>query len=239
MTPPDEAKRAVGYAAVDRFVRDGACIGLGTGTTAHWAIERVGQRIAQGERIVAVATSVATETLCRKLEVPLAALGARTIEVAIDGADEVAEDWALTKGGGGAMFREKAVALLARTFVVIVTPDKLVPTLGAFPTPVEVVPFSVDVVAAAIVAAHPGARIRRRGADTPYVTDNGNAILDCAFGPIADPVALDASLRAIHGVVATGLFAPALTDIVLIADPTGIRELARGARSKQDPPMDG
>jgi ribose 5-phosphate isomerase A len=227
MTPADEAKRAVGYAAVDRFVRDGTCVGLGTGTTAHWAIERVGQRIAQGERIVAVATSSATETLCVKLEVPLVTLGAREIDVAIDGADEVAPDWALTKGGGGAMFREKAVALATRAFVVIVTPEKLVETLGAFPTPVEVVPFSVGVVAAAIEASYPGARIRRRGADTPYVTDNANAILDCAFGPIEDPVALDASLRDIHGVVATGLFAPSLTDVVLIADPTGIRELIR------------
>ncbi len=226
MPPADEAKRAVGYAAVDRFVRDGSCIGLGTGTTAHWAIERVGQRIAQGERIVAVATSAATETLCRKLDVPLIALGAREIDVAIDGADEVAPDWALTKGGGGAMFREKAVALTAGTFVVIVTPDKLVEMLGAFPTPVEVVPFSVDVVAAAIEASYPGARIRRRGADTPYVTDNGNAILDCAFGPIGDPVALDASLRALHGVVATGLFAATLTDVVLVADPAGVRELS-------------
>jgi ribose 5-phosphate isomerase A len=227
MTPADEAKRAVGYAAVDRFVRDGTCVGLGTGTTAHWAIERVGQRIAQGERIVAVATSSATETLCVKLEVPLVTLGAREIDVAIDGADEVAPDWALTKGGGGAMFREKAVALATRAFVVIVTPEKLVETLGAFPTPVEVVPFSIGVVAAAIEASYPGARIRRRGADSPYVTDNGNAILDCAFGPIEDPVALDASLRDIHGVVATGLFAPSLTDVVLIADPTGIRELIR------------
>jgi ribose 5-phosphate isomerase A len=157
----------------------------------------------------------------------LVTLGAREIDVAIDGADEVAPDWALTKGGGGAMFREKAVALATRAFVVIVTPEKLVETLGAFPTPVEVVPFSVGVVAAAIEASYPGARIRRRGADTPYVTDNGNAILDCAFGPIEDPVALDASLRDIHGVVATGLFAPSLTDVVLIADPTGIRELIR------------
>src|ERR1700685_2374731 len=99
MTRADEAKRAVGYAAVDRFVRDGTCVGLGTGTTAHWAIERVGQRIAQGERIVAVATSAATETLCRKLEVPLVTLGVCEIDVAIDGADAVALAWALTKGG--------------------------------------------------------------------------------------------------------------------------------------------
>jgi len=225
MPGAEEAKRAVGYAAVDRFVRDGSCIGLGTGTTARWAIERVGQRVAGGERIVAVATSVTTEVLCSALGIPLAAFGSSEIEVAIDGADEVAADWSLTKGAGGAMFREKAVALAARTFVVIVTPEKLVDKLGAFPTPVEVVPFSAGAVAAAIEASYPGVRVRRRGADSPFVTDNGNAILDCAFGPIDDAVALDASLRTIHGIVATGLFAPSLTGVVLVADPDGVREL--------------
>ena len=226
MPGADEAKRAVGSAAVDRYVRDGACIGLGTGTTARWAIERVGERVAAGEQIVAVATSVQTEILCRAHAIPLVPLGERAIDVAIDGADEVAADRALTKGAGGALFREKAVALAARLFVVIVTPEKVVRRLGAFPTPVEVVPFSADVVGPAIAAAH-GARVTRRMTDdeTPYVTDNGNVILDCAFGEIPDPVALDAALRRIHGVVATGLFAPALVGAVLVAQPDGVREL--------------
>ena len=227
MLAADEAKRAVGFAAVDRYVRDGTCIGLGTGTTARWAIERVGERVAAGERIAAVATSFPTEVLCRERAIPLIAFGDREIDVAIDGADEVAADWALTKGAGGALFREKAVALAARTFVVIVTPEKLVAKLGAFPTPVEVVPFSLVAVAAAIAAANPAARIDRRGGATPFVTDNGNAILDCAFGTIDDPVALDAALRQIHGVVATGLFAPQLTGAVLVAEPDGVRELSR------------
>jgi ribose 5-phosphate isomerase A len=223
-----DAKRAVGYAAVDRYVRPGTCIGLGTGSTARWAVARVGERVAAGERIVAVATSEATAQQCRELGIPLVAFGDAEIDVAIDGADEVAADWSLTKGGGGAHFREKAVALAARAFVVIVTPEKLVAKLGAFPTPVEVVPFSVVVVARAIAAAHPGARVVRRGGDAaPFVTDNGNAILDCAFGLIEDPAALDASLRTIHGVVATGLFPATLTSAVLVAEPDGVRELAR------------
>jgi ribose 5-phosphate isomerase A len=225
MPDAQDAKRAVAYAAVDRYVRDGACIGLGTGTTARWAIERVAQRVAAGERIVAVATSLATEALCSARGIPLAAFGAGEIEVAIDGADEVAADWSLTKGGGGAMFREKAVALATRSFVVIVTPEKLVTQLGAFPTPVEVVPFSVLRAGDAIARAYPGVRVRRRGGDEPFVTDNGNAVLDCAFGPIDDPVALDAALREIHGVVATGLFAASLTTAVLVAYPDGVREL--------------
>jgi ribose 5-phosphate isomerase A len=226
MTPADELKRAVSFAAVDRYVRDGTCIGLGTGTTARWAIVRVGERVARGESIVAVPTSVKTERECRELGIPLAALGEREIDVAIDGADEVAADWSLTKGGGGAMFREKAVALAAASFVVVVTPEKLVARLGAFPTPVEVVPFTLRTVTRAIEAAHPLAGVRRRDAGgAPFVTDNGNAILDCSFGAIEDPLALDVALRAIHGVVATGLFPSALTSAVLVAGSGGVRAL--------------
>ena len=223
----DDLKRAAGYAAVDRYVRAGTCVGLGTGSTARWAVERVGERVGRGEEIVAVATSVATELQCRELGIPLVALGEREIDVAIDGADEVAADWSLTKGAGGALFREKAVALAARTFVVIVTPEKLVEQLGAFTTPVEVVPFSVRMVERAIEPAFPDARVERRGGETPYVTDNGNAILNCSFGLIDDPAALDATLRAIHGVVATGLFASTLTAAVLVGEPGGVRELTR------------
>ena len=175
------------------------CIGLGTGSTARWAVARVGERVAAGERIVAVPTSVATEPQCRELGIPLVALGEREIDVAIDGADEVAADWSLTKGAGGAMFREKAVALAAKKFVVIVTPEKLVTQLGAFPTPVEVVPFAL----ADRDQRHPrGAAARARQAaqdasSAPFVTDNGNAILDCALGPIADPEISDIVLRTI------------------------------------------
>ena len=228
MTASENLKRAAGVAAVDRFVRDGTCIGLGTGSTAHWAIERVGERVAAGERIVAVPTSVATEAHCRARAIPLVGLAEREIDVAIDGADEVAADWSLTKGGGGALFREKAVALAAHRFVVIVTPEKLVERLGVFPTPVEVVPFSALAVAREIERAHHGARVTRRVRDgATFVTDNGNAILDCAFGTIHDPADLDLTLRTIHGVVATGLFID-LTTTVLVGEQTGPRELTRG-----------
>ena len=223
MSVAEDLKRAVGFAAVDRYVRPGTCIGLGTGSTARWAIDRVGARVAAGDELVAVPTSVATERQCRELGIPVIGLGEREIDVAIDGADEVAMDWSLTKGGGGAMFREKAVALAARTFVVIVTPEKLVGRLGAFPTPVEVVPFSVEYVTRAITTAF-RVDVVRRGGDTPFVTDNGNAILDCTFGEIVDPAALDGELRGIHGVVATGLFS-GLTGAVLVGDAAGVREL--------------
>jgi ribose 5-phosphate isomerase A len=221
-------KRAVGYAAVDRFVQDGMCIGLGTGTTAYWAIERVGQRVAAGERIAAVPSSSETERLCRQRNVPLLGLLEREMPVAIDGADEVAPDWALTKGGGGALFREKTVALSAARFVVIVTTAKLVPVLGAFPLPVEIVPYAEPYVLRELRRGNPGLKIVRRGKDAPFVTDNGNWILDCYFGRIEEPAALDVALRGIHGVVATGIFIPSLVAEVLVGDEDGsVRALNR------------
>lgn len=211
----DPGKRAAGYAAVDRFVRNGACIGLGTGTTAFYAIERVGQRVAAGEQIVAVATSTETERLCKLWNVPLVALLEREIEVAIDGADEIAPDWALIKGGGGALFREKAVALCALRFVVVATTAKLVPTLGAFPLPVEIVPYAVAYVLREIRRSHPEIEIVRRGGNTPFVTDNANWIIDCHFGKIEQPAELDANLKRIHGVIASGIFTGLVNDVVL------------------------
>ena len=228
MQNPELAKRAVGFAAVDRYVTAGTCIGLGSGTTAFWAIERAGQRVRAGEEIVAVATSSVTEQLCRARGIPLVPFGEREIAVAIDGADEVAADWSLTKGGGGALFREKAVALAAATFVVIVTREKLVARLGAFPTPVEVVPFSEPWVRRAIRSTFDVEAVRR-GGEIPFVTDNGNVLLDCAFGTIEDPAALDAQLRAMHGVVATGLFS-GLADVVLVEGTAGVEALARPER---------
>ena len=135
----ERAKRVVGRKAVDAYVRPGTCLGLGTGTTALYAIERTGELVREGLEIGAVATSVRTEELCREHGIPLVAFGTVPIDLAIDGADEVAADWSLIKGGGGALFREKAIALAARTFVVIVTARKLVARLGAFPLPIEVV----------------------------------------------------------------------------------------------------
>jgi ribose 5-phosphate isomerase A len=224
--PHAEAKRRAGESAVDRFVANGSCIGLGTGTTAYWAIKRVGERIAGGERISVVVTSLGTEALCRELDIPVVPLLSEPISVAIDGADEVAPDFALTKGGGGALFREKLVALAAARFVVIVDTSKLVPHLGAFPTPIEVVPFALGWVRRELHAAYPAVEARERiGTNGPFRTDNGNAILDCSFGVITDPAALDVALRSITGIVSTGLFYD-VADTVLVASDDGVRELA-------------
>ncbi|HZY99135.1 MAG TPA: ribose-5-phosphate isomerase RpiA [Candidatus Baltobacteraceae bacterium] len=224
----DPAKRAAGYAAVDRYVTDGHCIGLGTGTTAYWAIERVGQRVAAGEKIAAVPTSSETEALCRRWNIPVLALLERPMTVAIDGADEVAHDWSLTKGGGGALFREKAVALSAQQFVVVATENKLVEKLGDFPLPVEIVPYAAPYARREIERLFPALTIARRGSEeSPYVTDNHNWIFDCHFGRIDDPRSLDEMLRGIHGVVATGLFFDIATDII-VGDSSGTaRSLTR------------
>lgn len=225
--PKEEAKRLAGYAAVDRFVADGTCIGLGTGSTALWAIRRVGERIRAGESIVAVATSVGTAALCAENGVPLVPLLSRPMAVAIDGADEVTPDFSLTKGGGGALFREKAVALAAERFVVIVDESKLVARLGAFPTPVEVVPYALPWVRREFARHFAGVSFAERTRDgIVYRTDNGNAILDGAFSSIDDPVALDAAMRGVHGVVATGLFF-GLVDDVIVAGDGAVRDLAR------------
>jgi ribose 5-phosphate isomerase A len=225
--PKEAAKRLVGFAAVDRYVEPGMCVGLGTGTTAYWAIKRTGERIAAGEPLEAVVTSAATEQLCREFGIPVIPFMSRDIDVAIDGADEVAPDWSLTKGGGGALFREKAIAIAARRFIVIVDDSKIVDQLGRFPTPVEVVPFTLPWVRRQIAARFPAAAATERIRDgCPYRTDNGNAILDCAFGPIPDPRALDASLKAIHGILDVGLFYD-LADAVLCTAETGVRELEK------------
>lgn len=223
--PFADAKRHAGEAAVDRYVDDDTCVGLGTGTTALWAIRRVGERVKAGAAIVAVPTSESTAALCRELGIPIVPLLSREIDVAIDGADEVAPDFSLTKGGGGALFREKSVALAARRFVVVADGRKVVERLGAFPTPVEVVPFAVPWVRRRYEALFPGLSMTERAAaGSSFRTDNGNAIIDCEFGSIADPRERDAVLRSVHGVVATGLFFD-LADEVLIADADGVREL--------------
>jgi ribose 5-phosphate isomerase A len=225
--PKEAAKRLVGFAAVNRYVEAGMCVGLGTGTTAYWAIKRTGERVAAGEELEAIVTSSATERLCAEFGVPVIPFMSRDIDVAIDGADEVAPDWSLTKGGGGALFREKAIAIAARRFIVIVDDSKVVECLGRFPTPVEVVPFTLQWVEREIARHFPTAKTTERVRDgRPYRTDNGNAILDCAFGSIADPHSLSGTLQAIHGVLDVGIFLD-LADAVLCTAESGVAELSK------------
>ncbi|MCE5170826.1 ribose-5-phosphate isomerase RpiA [Paenibacillus profundus] len=198
-------KKLAAEAAVE-LVQDGMVVGLGTGSTAYWAIQKLGHRVKAGLRINAIATSSSSEELARQLEIPIVSFAdIDHIDLTIDGADEADSKLTLVKGGGGALLREKIVAAASRIFYVVADESKLVSQLGAFPLPVEVIPFGADMTKRQIEKLGCGATIRMQ-AGKCYITDNGNYILDCEFGAIHDPERLHVQLNAIPGVVENGLF---------------------------------
>ncbi|MCU0490980.1 MAG: ribose-5-phosphate isomerase RpiA [Chloroflexaceae bacterium] len=218
------AKRAVDYIASE------SVIGLGTGSTMRYALEELGRRLADGHlyNVAGVPTSEQTATLARQLGIPVLSLAdVNELALAIDGADEIDPQLNLIKGRGGALLREKVVASLARTLLIIADSSKLVPQLGShMPLPVEVVPFAVPLIQRRLAALGGQASERLMAAGQPYRTDNGNAILDYACGPIADPAALDLFLLRTPGVVDHGLFL-GMAGRAIVADGTSIRELQR------------
>jgi ribose 5-phosphate isomerase A len=202
-------------------------IGLGTGRAAEAFIRRLGKRVAEGLSVRCVTTSIRSEKLASELKIPLETLSSLPeLDVALDGADEVTPTLDLTKGLGGALLRERVVAHVAARFVVLVTPEKLVDQLGARThIPIEVVPFAEAVVARELTQLEGSPQVRRAG-DDAYLTDNGNLILDTQFGPIADPRQLDAAVRAIPGVVDTGLFL-GMAHRVLVGHDDRVESLTR------------
>ena len=200
----DDAKRRAGESAADA-VSDGAVVGLGTGSTAAYAIRELGRRVDSGLDIRGIPTSHGARRLAREVGIPLTTLAEATPDVAIDGADQVA-DFELIKGGGAAHAREKLVDSAAERFLVVVDETKLAEPLDA-DVPVEVLPDAVPVVERELEALDgtPELRAAERK-DGPVVTDNGNLVVDCAFGAIADAEALAADLSALPGVVEHGLF---------------------------------
>jgi ribose 5-phosphate isomerase A len=189
------------------FVQAGMTVGLGSGTTAAEMVRLLGERVRGGLAVRGVASSTATEALARQEGIPLVAVGeVDALDVTIDGADEVDPEGRMIKGRGGALLREKILAACSRRLVIIVDPRKQVATLGAAPVPVEVTPFGVAFVSRAVGALGGRPALRPGVGGAPYVTDGGNQILDCAFGPIPDPVALAARLDGTVGVVEHGLF---------------------------------
>eukprot|EP00411_Alexandrium_monilatum_P031498 CAMPEP_0175376576 /NCGR_PEP_ID=MMETSP0095-20121207/24346_1 /TAXON_ID=311494 /ORGANISM="Alexandrium monilatum, Strain CCMP3105" /LENGTH=334 /DNA_ID=CAMNT_0016674863 /DNA_START=48 /DNA_END=1052 /DNA_ORIENTATION=- len=233
----DELKKLVGYKAVDDYVQSGTVIGLGTGSTAAFAVERVGEKLKSGELkdIIAIPTSIRTKEQAESLGIPLATLDTHSdLDVAIDGADEVDPQLNLVKGGGGALFREKIVEMCAKKFIVIVDESKLCDGLGpGFPVPVEIVPFCHEhtmreiAKLPALAGCEPVLRLgnvanNQPDGDKPAVTDNGNYIVDLKFtSPIADPVAAGQQLKATVGVVDHGLFT-GMTTACIIAGKDGI-----------------
>ena len=219
----EDAKRAAAEAAVAAEVRSGMALGLGTGTTASHVTVAVGRLLREGALgdIVAVPTSEATAALAREHGVPLTTLTEQPqLALCLDGADEIAPDLGLVKGLGGALLREKIVASAADRFVVVADGSKRVARLGEHtPVPVEVIPFGEAVCARALAAL--GCIPEPRAG---FVTDEGNHILDCRFGPIADPAALATAIRAIPGVVEHGLFL-GMAAAAYVAGPDGIEVL--------------
>lgn len=205
-TIQDEAKRRAAEHAIE-LVRDGQVIGLGTGSTAKFAIEGLGRRIGEGLSITGVPTSSATETLARNVGITLVDLNeVHVIDITIDGADEVDGDFNMIKGGGGALTREKLVALASNTRVILVDESKLVSKLGQLRSlPVEVLPFGWTLSGRRLCELGCTTSLRNQ-TGTPFVTDNGNYILDCEFGVIADPPVLERQIKLIPGVVDCGLF---------------------------------
>jgi ribose 5-phosphate isomerase A len=214
------AKQRAGRAAAE-FVTDGMTVGLGTGSTAYWLVERLGERVREeGLRVRGVPTSRRTEEQARSLGIPLVTFAeARELDLAIDGADEIESGLAVIKGGGGALLREKLVASAARRFVVIADASKMVAALGKFPLPVEVVPFAWELTArrvAEVVRVEPA--LRRAEGGGVYTTDNGNYILDCPCGRIEDPRHTERALKLLPGVVESGLFVGMVNTAILATD---------------------
>ncbi|MEM7367671.1 MAG: ribose-5-phosphate isomerase RpiA [Bacteroidota bacterium] len=188
------------------FVKAGMTLGLGTGSTVYFTLMELGRMVRDGLIIQGVATSDRTVDICEKEGIPLLDIHqVQKLDLYLDGADEVDPHYALIKGGGGALFREKRVASLAKERVIIVDESKIVPTLGTFPLPVEVVPFGWQHVFSQIQSIGGNPVVRMVG-EQFYHTDNGNYILDCHFGAIPQPEALHHQLKAMIGLVETGLF---------------------------------
>ena len=224
----DAQKRAAAARAIE-FVRPGMRLGLGTGSTARHFVALLAERVRAGLDVVAVPTSEATRGDAERLGVPLTTLDeAPALDLTVDGADEIAPDLSLIKGGGGALLREKIVASASARMVVIADETKWVPVLGRFPLPIEVVPFGLAatrraVEAAAAAAGCPGPAVLRRTKEGhPFVTDGGHHMLDATLGRIPDPQALAARLAGIPGVVECGLFI-GLVAAAIIAGPAGVR----------------
>lgn len=219
-TPLKSAEHALG------LIRDGMVVGLGSGRASTAFVRALGDRVHRGLQIRGVATSTATEELARSLRIPLTDLeSVAGIDVAVDGADEVDPALNLIKGFGGALVREKVVAAAARQFVVLVGADKLTPTLGSRGIiPVEVIPFALGFCRHRLDALGLPSEPRSLGG-RPFRTDNGNVILDATTGPISDPAGLEAALRAIPGVVGTGLFI-GMRPTVVVQDGDAVRVLA-------------
>ena len=223
------------------LVQDGMTLGLGSGSTAARFVDLVGRRVKEGMKLRCVPTSEATKAQAEGLGITLISLDDQPfLDLTVDGADELDEELRLIKGGGGALLREKIVATASGRMVVIADESKRVATLGKFPVPVEVVRFGLAATRnmMEVLASDAGCvgdiKLRLKGDGQPFVTDSGNFILDCAFGRIEEPEALDEALKLIPGVVESGLFL-GIADAAIIAGPGGVVVLERDEEPDAQP----
>jgi ribose 5-phosphate isomerase A len=234
----DALKRAAAEAAVE-LVDDGMVVGLGTGSTAAFAVEALARRHRQGLSFIGMPTSERTAAQARAAGIPLGTFAEhRQLDLTIDGADEVERGTLnLIKGLGGALLREKIVAAASRRLAIVADGVKLVDRLGSRTSvPVEVVAFGLEATSASLEALGASVQLRRSPAGAPFVTDGGNRIIDCRFGAIADPARLEERLGRIVGVVETGLFI-GRADLVFVADAAGVHRFDRARAHRGAPPI--
>lgn len=224
----DRQKREAARRALD-LVKPGMRLGLGTGSTARHFVELIGKEVAGGLKVRCVATSEATQTQAENLGIPVATLEELPeLDLTVDGADEIDPELRLIKGGGGALLREKIVAAASRRMAVIVDATKLVVRLGAFPLPIEVVPFGLAStrrhIGDALTKLGLAGPVLLRGGASPFITDGGHYILDCSLGAIPEPELLRDALSQIPGVVEHGLFI-GFARTAIVAGAEGVKVL--------------
>lgn len=229
----NESEKELAGRAAAKLVRDGDIVGLGTGSTAYFAVVALGERVKAGLKIVGIPTSIATADLARKVGIPLTRLDEHPeIDITIDGADEIDPRLNLIKGGGGALLREKVVASVTKKMVVVADSGKLVPALGKFPLPVEIIPFAQPVVERKLASLGASPKLRLNPDGQPFVTDNGNHILDASFGRISDPPSVARSLSETPGVVEHGLFI-GMAKLALIGKGGAVRKVHKRQTRKK------